>query len=185
MKVVFLDFDGVLNSQEHLDAAKARRDDPPNEQEKAYLDKLTGDHSKEYYLSHFRYINTDMVRLLNQVLESPRVKVVLSTSWRITWDVPELQAMLDGHGFRGDIIGATPKRLDPKYCHRKHTRGLEIQSWLDLNPSVKTFVILDDSNVQHLRDRQVRTRFDTGLTLGHVGKARKLLWYAPRVLKGR
>jgi len=178
MKVVFLDFDGVLNNQAHLARAKARRDDPPDEREQAYLDRLPEGYSKTYYLAHFRDLDTEKVDLLNLIVRNSKsIKVVISSSWRIIWTTEEIQALLEGHGFEGKIVGMTPKNVHtfPSWEGRKIKRGHEIQAWLDANPSVKTFVTIDDSTVQWLRDRQVRTTFTEGLTFAHVKRARRLL----------
>lgn len=175
MKVVFLDFDGVLNNQTHATRTKARRDEPPNEREQAYLDRLSEDCSKPYYLAHFRNIDTEKVDLLNLIVRNSKtIKVVISSSWRILWGVEEIRDCLKGHGFEGEIVGMTPKAR-PAWKGRKIKRGHEIQAWLDDNPSVKTFVVLDDSTVQFLKYRQVRTTYAEGLTFVQVKRARRLL----------
>ena len=148
MKVVFLDFDGVLNSGEF--AASPRNDNPGG---------LLG-------------LDWKAIARLNRLILLTGAKVVVSSTWRLDDDVPGLRALLGEAGFDGEVIGMTPSLNGP--------RGLEIQAWLDSAPlfgvDVEQFVIVDDdSDMEHLGDRLVKTTFQDGLQDEHVEKAAALL----------
>jgi len=150
MKIVFLDFDGVLNSTPFLKA-----------QSKAKVYSETG------------ALDPKAVAELNRL--SSVVKFVVSSSWRHGYTRQQLQSLLEQIGFSGHIIGRTPIWLttsDGGIVGAKE-RGFRIQAWLDkasdYGIDVDSFVILDDnSDMVHLKDRLVQTDMDTGLTESHV-----------------
>ena len=116
MKILFLDFDGVLNGVTFVRCG---------ERAGAVLDKTK-------------------LMLLKQIVDATGAKIVLTTSWREHWW--NNLAECDGTGeaislmFRTyglEILDKTPKL---------HTaREKEIKSWLDAHPETENFVVLDDS----------------------------------------
>ena len=77
------------------------------------------------------------VAVLNSVLSRAHADVVISSTWRYSRTVPELQAALESAGFTGRVIGATPTDLSGA------ERGDEIAAWLAEHP-VDAYVIVDD-----------------------------------------
>lgn len=143
MKVIFLDFDGVLNSVEYW-----RR----------------GSHRDANDTSLM--LDPAAVGLVNQIVRRTGAKVVISSSWRI---LPSMRAneALNRCGFIGDIIGETPNLRDGVLV-----RGHEIQAWLDAHPEVKAFVILDDdSDMAHLAGNLVKTVHAVGITQANADAA--------------
>jgi hypothetical protein len=139
VKVIFLDFDGVLNNRKWLSRGGSRDD-----------------------------VDPESVRLLNWLVDATQAKVVVSSTWRILHTIEELRDTLDRAGFLGEIIGVTPGGGG--------TRGPQIQQWIDDNAFVGPFVILDDdSDMLHLLDKLVKTKFETGLEVSHVKKAIEIL----------
>lgn len=115
MKVIFLDFDGVLNSAKYLE-------------------------EKERF--GFAIDPARMV-LLKQIVDATDAKIVLSTSWREHWSKDPLQCDSTGEiinsffsEFGLQIFDKTPE-LSTK-------RENEIRSWLDTHTDIEGFVILDD-----------------------------------------
>lgn len=148
MKVIFLDFDGVLNSHawmhENLDLFRSDR------------------------LFHHEHLDKDAVACVEKIAVATGAKVVISSTWRILNSLDKLKAILKDHGFTGEVIGKTP-RLGV-------ARGIEIQQWLDFNGPVDGFVIIDDdSDMVHLKHKLVQTKFDTGLQEEHIDKAIAIL----------
>jgi hypothetical protein len=151
MKVIFLDFDGVLNHQNF------------------YKKRMEGDHNElPYPLSEF---DPESVKELNRIIEFTDAKVVVSSTWRIGKRVIDLQNMLNEVGFIGEIIDTTPsffaRGFDNDQNKISYTvpRGCEIDWWLRekgkfqrINWSkekqeeylekslVKNYVILDDDS---------------------------------------
>ena len=163
MRVVFLDFDGVLNSH-----AYAR-----------HLGKV----------QDVMGLDEDAVSRLSRLCERACAEVVISSSWRHGRTVHELRVLLHQAGFSGCISGKTPDcahKPDGGLWHGA-LRGNEIQSWLTLAPlydiDVEQFVIIDDdSDMAHLADRHIKTAFETGLTDADVDRAVAMLAEARPVL---
>jgi hypothetical protein len=150
MKVVFLDFDGVLNSSTFIDFGVAL---------------FTADQ-----------IDARAVTILNGLLERSGAKVVVSSSWRRIHTIEALLELLRARGFTGEIVGVTPSlHLSPDGIPR--VRGHEIQMWLDEQPTpVERFVILDDdSEMAGVAHRLVRTDPAVGLCREHAVKALAML----------
>lgn len=115
MKVIFLDFDGVLNSEKYVRNC-------------GYYGIL---------------IDPTRMELLQQIVQATGANIVLSTSWREHWDkdrnaCDEMGRMIhDTFQKNGlQIFDKTPK------LHLR--REEEIKSWLMQHPEVTNFVVLDD-----------------------------------------
>lgn len=146
MKVVFLDYDGVLNGP-YVDDGEG-------------LDETTGFTTPR--------IHRHLVQRLNRLVRDPEVKVVLSTSWRTRFELHEHQELLAKHGFEGKIIDRTEKWVERFRC----IRGMEIADWLQRHREVTKFVILDDdSDMAHLLPKLVQTDWRYGLSEADVDKA--------------
>lgn len=107
--------------------------------------------------------------ILNDLAYSSGAEVVLSSTWRLYHPIGEMNSFLRAHGFLHHIIDYTPEKLTSK-------RGQEIDLWLQDNPGVEKFVILDDdSDTEPHMDHLVQTDFREGLTLDEYCKAMELL----------
>lgn len=172
---LFLDFDGVLNSERWgLDQERRHQE--------------AGEHQCRCF-HPTNQIDPEAIARLNKIIAATKAKVVLSTSWRNLLDVPTLTKILEGAGFVGEIIGATPDLPnDQAYIDRRAAenggtygierieRGHEIAEWLRLNtpatpakgvdePLGTRIVILDDcGDMAHLKHRLVCTDWRVGLT---------------------
>lgn len=80
MKVIFLDFDGVLHNRESIIHGSG-------------------------LASH---AHPECVAALNRIVEETGAKIVVSSMWRMGCNVSELREMLGEWGFEGEIIGKTP-----------------------------------------------------------------------------
>lgn len=166
MKLLFLDIDGVLNWANFIhDAARLRI----KAREEGVI--IT----PESFHGHHQ-IDPDKVALLNQIVERTDCKIVLSSSWRILNTVEEMQAILEFHDFKGEIIGSTPQTFQLEPGGKWSCRGQEIQRWMneaDLPKDEEVwFVILDDSSdMGDLMHALVQTTWEKGLEAGHVEAA--------------
>lgn len=86
--VLFLDIDGVLNSQ----AFYGRR----NETRQS-----------------FRDLDPSCIECLNEITAKSGARIVISSTWRLTPRFPELVAHLKGQGIAGEIVGRTPRLPHP------------------------------------------------------------------------
>lgn len=166
-RIIFLDIDGVLNSQNFIKA------DPENWSHGWSDDKEA-----------WRHMDPAAVALLEKVIQASGAKIVVSSTWRKTHSVEQLQGYLHHHGCTGEVIGLTPVLWRDDESGRRLYRGDEIKDWLDgiyeTTPNgyddVESFVILDDgSDMEPLSDWLVQTDYKTGLTQEHVDAAIKML----------
>ena len=169
MKIIFLDFDGVLNSERFMD-----------EQE-------LWDHAQPETM-----VDANAVKKLNEIIEATQAKVVISSSWRYFLELDKIVEILNSKGFSGEVIGRTkfpwinkphmmhiqPKVFDTEHYRRFRAfytnRGHEIQDWLDTNSElpIEKILILDDNNdMEHLLPNLVRTTWLEGMSDVHVAKA--------------
>jgi len=153
MKILFLDMDGVLNSNIFF--------------KKTELNQELRMHSDKWWAE---MVDPKAVVFLNEILDRTGAKVVVSSTWRMVLTPEDLQRVLKERGFTGEIIGATPKGGG-------EIRGLKIQRWLDeTDLDVESFVILDDSSdMGDLMDRLVHTTWRYGLRKKHVPLAVRVL----------
>lgn len=159
--ILFLDFDGCLNHAGTLTSRKERNCDTCHRLE--VRDETC-------------WFEPDCIERLNRVTQATGCAYVISSTWRLGRSVEQLRAILSGHGFTGEIIGCTPYGSKGPNGYR---RGYEIQEWLDkhgLACDVEKFAIVDDdSDMEHLMDRFVKTSWDTGIQDEHVEALIKLL----------
>lgn len=144
MKVLFLDFDGVLNSHQWM---------------QANADKFPMNH-----MWHHTHLDELAVGRLEKIVQATGAKVVISSTWRLLNSLPRLCDILQNHGFTGEVIGITPRLGGP--------RGNEIASWLNDHGPIENFVIIDDDgDMVHLKHKLVQTSWDLGLQDEHVDAA--------------
>lgn len=165
MKVMFLDFDGVLNSQQSAVFWHNRRDQSKWEND-MYRDwKGT---LKEYIAQEFCPIALSNVEEL--IRKVPDLKVVVSSTWRLGETVETLRQILYPSKIIGDaLIGVTESF--------SRTRGNEIQKWLNEHPEVTHYVIIDDDSdmLESQKNNFVNTDGYHGFQFSDMLKARDIL----------
>ena len=139
MKVIFLDFDGVLNAPTVPFIGST--------------------------LHRGLRLSPSLIERLNRVVRDTGAKVVLSTSWRPTvkggpWDVSDVERALKSAGFDGAVVGATrdlgqyldeqdwldAEEAEPgtdEAVAAATLRAMEIREWVRRNAPT-AFVVLDD-----------------------------------------
>lgn len=164
MKVLFLDFDGVLNSYQSAHFWHNKRDQKRWENE-LYLEWQGS--LKEYLAQEFCPIALSNVEEL--IRRVPDLKVVVSSTWRLGETVESLKKIVAPAKLLADaIIDVTPSFRGP--------RGLEIQAWLDKHPEVSQFVIVDDdADMVHLTPRLVLIDSKNGFIFTDMENAAKML----------
>lgn len=184
MHVIFLDIDGVLNSEAHL-----RRLDEQHRQ-RGHTDPTRPKHETtcECYRLECQ-IDRDAVARLNRLVAETRAKIVVSSSWRKLLDPLELHRVLESHGLVAEIVGETPDgHNDPAmlttFGHIDRIfRGHEIDLWLRQHPEVTRFVILDDSSDMAMhKNRLVQTDCEEGLLDEHVDLAIRVMSWDGRMI---
>jgi hypothetical protein len=153
MKVLFLDFDGVLNSESYFRHLK-NTDKPIKEQKEALCPMLIG----------------NLIALMEAV---PDMKIVISSTWRCYFPLPWLQATLGGYGVdQTRIIDTTDPKMDRSWGF---SRGECIQAWLSQHPEVTQYAVVDDDpDMEEVKHRFVKTSMWDGLTLSKASTIAKL-----------
>lgn len=125
---VFLDIDGVLNSQTYYESRR-------------YKEKTMDQGRFEYDLEE---IDGNTILYLNDLIEKTKADIVISSTWRSRYSVEEFQKFFECKGFKGKVIGKTP-RLGSD-C----VRGNEILKWIKDNEkdyhAYSNYVIFDDDS---------------------------------------
>lgn len=153
IKIIFLDFDGVLNSAQF----KAMR---PKVESQA----LTIDEARD------RAIDKAAIARLNVIVERTGAKVVVSSMWRTHISRADLRGLLHRNGFTGVTLDKTPGGSG--------NRGVQIREWLhsatNAGRVIESFVIIDDEDdfATFGRKRLVHTSYmDGGLLDKHIEHA--------------
>ena len=160
IKVIFLDFDGVLNDA-----------------------NLPAGFAEGWPESH---LETHLIKKINKIVKTIndkdaqkniKTKIVISSSWRKRFTLDELKEMLQNKGLEADVIDVIPNILSASGKHIP--RGVKINAWLDSSKdTVVGFVILDDVyDMEHLKLKLVHINDATGITDEDVEKAIKILQY--------
>lgn len=161
MKLLFLDFDGVINSAKYYAATALAR--------KA----LAYDYSYQNVEDVGHNLDKVAVERLNVILRESGAKIVISSSWREAYPLSFLRNLLEHVGCVGDVIGRTPSFVTDNQgfvARGDWVRGHEIQAWMDkLQEPIDAFVILDDyDEMAHLKPKLVLTTWEDGLLDEHV-----------------
>jgi hypothetical protein len=109
------------------------------------------------------------VGALNEIVARGGADVVVSSTWRHSKSVTELQAMLDAEGFAGRVRDTTPTGAPGV------SRGDEIAIWLGRNVVSGCVIIDDHANMGALRSHLVQTHPAHGLQPRDVARALALL----------
>lgn len=170
MKVLFLDFDGVLNSVQSAIFWHNRRDQAKWENE-MYRD-WTGT-LKEYIAMEFCPIAMSNVEELLRNVDD--LRVVVSSTWRMGETVESLKKILAPSKIICErLLDTTPVIYKEGV---EVARGIEIQHWLNnTDQEVDAFVIVDDDNdMEHLGDKLVCTSPLHGFQYGDIDWAMRIL----------
>ena len=141
MKVLFLDIDGVLNSENWF---AYRIYCVKNNMVNILMNFVdTDDRNIKHKLT---MLDDRAIANLNRIIEETGCKVVLSSSWRscVEDENTLTEYLLKLKGFKYELYDVTPRLWFNDFSIR---RGEEIQLWMDKESEkneIESFVILDD-----------------------------------------
>ena len=150
MKVLFLDIDGVLNSENWFGY---RQYCIKNNMFNEVINFVNiNDDRIKHKLS---MIDDRAIANLNRIIEETGCKVVLSSSWRSCVEAENLltEYILKVKGFKYELYDVTPRLWFNDFSIR---RGEEIQLWIDKESEkneIESFVILDDVDFDMLPEQ--------------------------------
>ena len=167
-KVIFLDIDGVLNTEKYYN----------------YL-RDNGLDTDDYFGNLF---SPEAVENLQRIIETTNAQIVISSSWRFA-GIGGLRTMWNRRQLPGYIYDITSLYVADDFI-REHmgeedfdyteaifsTRELEISSWLRDHPETTNYVILDDlSSMKRYEANYVRINPKKGITRENTEQAITIL----------
>lgn len=148
--VIFLDVDGVLNCA-----------------------------TTECQIDGYVFLDKEKIEILKQVIEEcHNPQIVLSSSWRWDYYHPPIYmtnffyALIDELAEHGITVSALT-------ADSHKNRNAEIKWFLDSNPQIERFIILDDDICYDFLARQVITDFQRGLTADRVHECYQRMFPLP------
>jgi len=152
MKVLFLDIDGVLNSDDNLSVQSCLW----------HIDKK---HKSRDEYGHL--FDERCVRWLNYIIYKTGCKIVISSTWRHS-GLEIMKLMWQKRDLPGEIIGCTPNEVSENIIslyaakNNEADRGYEIQEWINTHKPER-YCIVDDENDMLSHQNFVRTTREYGL----------------------
>jgi len=163
MKVIFLDFDGVLNSSKWFAANKQRITESTS--------LLTRGRAE---------LDPESIQRVLSIIAATGAAVVISSSWRNLHTMAEISEMLPELAVH--FVDKTPdlNKIDSDRdigCWRGHEIAFWIQEFEKKNGQLDSFLILDDDSdmLPHQKTNFVQTNWEVGILDTHVEQAIKIL----------
>lgn len=136
MKIIFLDIDGVLNSETDFVEAGMYGHEPN-------ATKYTLKSGREVLLP----ISSGKLALLEMIIAATDAKIVITSTWREEFKLGDIHEKFRVRGFRLPrtcIIGKTKDSIRRMSSDHTYTRSSEISDWLSEKDDIESYVILDD-----------------------------------------
>lgn len=136
-KIIFLDFDGVLNTE--------------------HYQRLLSYQGKAWKDEYGAFFDPEAVLQLRRIVDATSADIVIESSWKF-YGLEAIQEMWMKRNMPGKIIDITPSSVSDSWLLTAdlddidpaigHCKGLEIASWLSDNASKDArYVIIDDEDV--------------------------------------
>ena len=149
-KVIFLDYDGVVNTPMWNDE---------------------GTRCSFGYPHQGKVNNFQAVQWLSEFCQKFGFDIVVTSTWRMD---PNYKECLINGGLRSgiNILGRTEKLLDK-------TRGEEIQDYIEHHPEITEYFVIDDENdgMKIHGDRFIKTMTEVGFTEIEFMKMKKMMLF--------
>ena len=132
MKVIFLDIDGVLNTEIYV---------------RHFFNIATFGKTKSCHDEFGVLFDSVAVEWLSYIINETGAEIVISSTWKYN-GLGSLVSMWEKRKLPGRIIGITPTiKSDQSLSFKERAeRGNEIRAWLENNPEVESCVIIDDDD---------------------------------------
>jgi hypothetical protein len=168
-KIIFLDFDGVLNSEKHFNCLKEQ-----------------GLPTEDFCGTIF---DPEATEALQKIIDATGAVIVISSSWRFA-GLGRMKYLWDKRGIAGKVVDITSLHtvddlieehigdddFDDFIYKSGSPRAYEINDWLTNHPETMNYVILDDERMSEtLETHFVNVNPHTGLTMADAEKAIEIL----------
>jgi hypothetical protein len=129
MKIIFLDFDGVMDTS-YYDHILSKEGKPGNDEYGAVFDPYC-------------------IRNLKRIIEETEADIVVSSSWKYMMSYQDFLNMWKDRGLPGFITDVTPNLVD------RRKRGDEIDAWIEECKTECQYVIIDDLEANNFNEHQI------------------------------
>ena len=129
MKVIFLDFDGVMDT--------------------AYYGHVLGKEGLPYHDEFGVVFDPNCVGYLKEIIEKTGAEMVVTSSWKSLMSYKDLLNMWEQRGLPGYVIDVTPSSSGCRH------RGDEIDAWLKGCKEDCQYVIIDDIDESNFNEQQL------------------------------
>ncbi len=129
MKIIFLDFDGVMDAS-YYDHILSKEGKPGNDEYGAVFDPYC-------------------IRNLKRIIEETEADIVVSSSWKYMMSYQDFLNMWKDRGLPGFITDVTPNPVD------RRKRGDEIDAWIEECKTECQYVIIDDLEANNFNEHQI------------------------------
>ena len=162
-RIIFLDIDGVLNSNFWNDS-----------------------HQRE--ISDGTLVDAEKVKLLSTLVKRTNSKIILHSGWKYWFDLDLKPLRQEAENLlmlfeKEELLleGVTPDHSTEEIRKNKKfslVKASEILAWLAEHKTVDNWIVIDDLDLHNkeIEMHQVRTDPSTGLTIDDVHKAEKMLF---------
>jgi hypothetical protein len=150
MRIIFLDIDGVLNSENEAYEGKSWR------------------------------LSECAILRVNTIVERTGARIVLTSDWRRYHGLQRCAEVLCAHGLGTEIVDATPNLENRRTVHEEdfdattyfeRLRRSEIEAWMQ-SRDVESFVVIDDLAVfERDHPNMILTNATAGLTAEDAARA--------------
>lgn len=162
-KLIFLDFDGVLNNMEYL-----------TNLDRSGLVESSDDRLSRIQRLHDPLLDPVRIQRFNGLVERSGAEVVLHTSWTFPFTLEELNGMLRRRGASFQAVAATPTEA-PTEADGQRRISDYVREWLrTCGTPVGSYVVLDDGRSADLGDGSF-VHVPNGLEPEHVERALGIL----------
>ena len=129
MKIIFLDFDGVMDT--------------------AYYDHVLHKEGKPGNDKYGTIFDPYCVQNLKRIIDETGAKIVVSSSWKYDMSYKAFLDMWDYRGLPGFVTDVTPTPAI------RNNRGDEIDAWLEECRTECQYVIIDDLDAYNFNEHQI------------------------------
>jgi hypothetical protein len=153
MKIIMLDFDGCLNSKQHILAMGDFKNPGANTLSDADLFTMK------------RETNANNMWCLGFILDQlPDLKIVISSAWRLHYEIEQFKELFKIYKLDGlRIIGKTPRVFSND---RRHEIHMYLDDYEELHHKKPDWVAVDDHVIFNLEDPEKHREFLTDPWVG-------------------
>ncbi len=129
MKIIFLDFDGVMDT--------------------AYYDHVLSKEGKPGCDEYGCIFDPNCVKNLKHIIDETGADIVVTSSWKYLMSYQDFLKMWEARNLPGFVTDVTPVPVE------RRNRGDEIDTWLEECKTECQYVIIDDLEANNFNEHQI------------------------------